>query len=176
MKKIIIVLLLGSLNSFCQQQFEFNKEGLKDYVVLNLDNKAKSELYTKTINWIKETYKKPDEVINSKIENEKIFIEGINVSSLHIGGGSGMNAKYNIEISFKDGKIKFNPTRLEYYTKQYGWNDIYINKNAKRYYNRKGKVRGLYKKLVVDIPNLFNDLSKNMENYILGKNKIEQDW
>ncbi len=177
MRKIIIALTLSiSVNSFCQEKFQFNKEGLNDYIVINLKDKNKSELYTKTINWVKETYKKPSEVINSTIENEKIFIEGINLSSLHIGGGVGMNARYNIEIAFKDGKIKFNPIKLEYYTKEYGWNDIYLNKNAKRYYNKKGKVRGLYKKLIIDIPSLFNNLSKSLENYIVSKKKVEEDW
>lgn len=177
LKKIALLFtLLTYLSTYSQEKFNFDNNGLNDYLVLNFKNKTKSELYSKTINWIKETFKKPNEVINSKIENEKIFIEGISPSTLRIGGGSSMNAKYRIEIAFKEGKLKFNPTRLEYYTKEYGWNEIYINENAKRYYKKNGKVRGLYSNLITDIPNVFNNLSKDLENYINGKKKTEEDW
>lgn len=177
LKKITLLFtLLTYLSSYSQEKFNFDNKGLNDYLVLNFKDKTKSELYSKTINWIKETFKKPDEVINSKIENEKIFIEGISPSTLRIGGGSSMNAKYRIEIAFKEGKIKFNPTRLEYYTKEYGWNEIFINENAKRYYKKSGKVRGLYSELITDIPSVFNNLSKDLENYINGKKKTEEDW
>jgi hypothetical protein len=173
--KLIIVLFL-CVNSYGQQKFNFDKNGLTDFLVLKIESKNQKKLYLKTINWIKETYKNPDEVINSKIENEKIFIEGISRTALSIGGGSALDAKYSIEIAFKEGKIKFNPTKLEYYTKEYGWNNIFTGVNAKRYYKRKGNARSIYEKLVTDIPNVFNNLSKDLEDYILGKKKKEEDW
>ncbi|MDX6748168.1 DUF4468 domain-containing protein [Polaribacter sp. PL03] len=177
LKKIALLFtLLTYLNSYSQEKFKFDNKGLNDYLVINFKDKAKSELYSKSINWIKETFKKPEEVINSKIANEKIFIEGISPSTLRIGSGSSMNAKYIIEIAFKEGKIKFTPTKLEYYTKEYGWNEIFINENAKRYYKNSGKVRGLYSELITDIPSVFNNLSTDLENYINGKKKTEEDW
>jgi hypothetical protein len=179
MKKILTItaIFLAAFTLQSQSIFTYDKNGLApEYIVIELDTIPQEELYSKTINWIKETYKNADEVINNKIENQKIFIEGINSSVLTIGGGAKMDARYTIEIAFKEGKIKFQPTRLEYYYSVHGWNNISLGEKAKNFYKRNGSPRGVYKHLPNQITGLFNDLAQSLKDYILEKNVIKEDW
>ncbi|WP_292889154.1 hypothetical protein [Nonlabens sp.] len=41
-----------------------------------MNSLKQNELLTKTINWIKETYNNPDEVIKKSIDNEKVRFKG----------------------------------------------------------------------------------------------------
>jgi hypothetical protein len=45
-------------------------------VVVEIDSLNAAEVYLKTLDWIKETYKNPDEVIKANFENEKIRLDG----------------------------------------------------------------------------------------------------
>ena len=50
---------------------------MTDYIVIPVENKTASEISKKIIERIKITYKNPDKVILSTIENEYIRFEGI---------------------------------------------------------------------------------------------------
>ena len=72
MKKIILFtfLISGILNAQ-ETEFTFTPEkGMTDYIVTTVDGKTAPEIYKKIIDWIKITYKNPDKVILSTIENE----------------------------------------------------------------------------------------------------------
>ena len=55
--------------------FDSNK-GMTDFIVVPVEGKTAPEIYKKIIEWIKVTYKNPDKVILSTIENEYIRFEG----------------------------------------------------------------------------------------------------
>ncbi len=58
-------------------KFQYSEFGLNDYVIINVPSKTKEEIFSETINWIKETYKNPDVVLKMQIENEKVRIDAI---------------------------------------------------------------------------------------------------
>jgi hypothetical protein len=111
MKKLLFSLLLISAFANAQEtEFKFTKDGFTDYVIGTVPNKTASELYKKTIDWVNITYKNPREVIKAQIENDYIRIEGFKSSMLCkkiLLSNICENGRYQIEISFKDGKYKF---------------------------------------------------------------------
>ena len=111
MKKIILLLSLLSSSTIIYSQeteFKFVKEGFTDFVITQCEGKTQSELYKKALDWVSVTFKNPKEVIKAQIENDYIRIEGSskNLVCFNAMGKSCNTAKYNIEISFKDGKYK----------------------------------------------------------------------
>jgi hypothetical protein len=60
-----------------QNDFKYITNGLNHkFVVVEIDSLNAAEVYLKTLGWIKETYKNPDEVIKANFENEKIRLDG----------------------------------------------------------------------------------------------------
>lgn len=190
-KKTIIILsliiMIGSL-SYGQDTFTYDKTGLNPkYLVVETDSLSKTEVFEKTINWIKETYKNPDEVIKTTIGNEKVRFEGFKDDLICVNS-LGMiycyYALYTIEISFKENKYKFTPLTLEYRipASQYGAGGMFpIEFNeASSLYNKKGKLRGMYKKVPPAIQALFNDLNKSLNEYLkqeeLSVEDDNDDW
>ena len=119
MKKILLILTLALYNIGYAQvtEFTFTKDGLTDYVVTQCEGKTQSEIYKKCIDWIAYTYKNPLSVTQAKIENEYIRIEGIRESLIcdnsALYGKVCRDGKYTLEISFKDGKYKFEILKIE---------------------------------------------------------------
>ncbi len=176
MKKVLLVaaLLVGSLSFGQETQFTFNKEGFTDYIVTPVEGKTQKELYLKALNWISVTYNNPKEVIKAQIENEYIRIEGVKSNMFVLDAGLGIkiinDGRYQIEISFKDGKYKFDVIKLETYVKpdKYssgGWTDI-NTENTTSYYRENGAVRNIFKNYPQSIENTFNILNYDLLKYI----------
>jgi hypothetical protein len=188
-KKITLLLLFVITISYSQEKsFKYDIKGLQpSYLVSEIDSLNQIELFNKTINWIKETYKNPDKVIKTTIENKKIRFTGSAGNFLSIrflGTNKPLLTRYTIEISFKDGKYKFSPINLEYYqtASQYssgGWMPVGLS-NGTGYYKKKGKLRKMFREFPKDIPKLFNGLEASLKIYLLKENKTikstEDDW
>ena len=86
------------------ENFTFTKDGLSEYVVVKVDSISENELYSKTLNWVKETYSKPEQVIDATIENESVRFTGRS-SFFRIYNAFGdfedYPVKYTIKISVK---------------------------------------------------------------------------
>jgi hypothetical protein len=171
MKKIVMLLLLVSGVMTAQEtEFKFTKEGFTDYVIGTVPNKTASELYKKTIDWINITYKNPKEVIKAQIENDYIRIEGINPSMLCqkiLLSNICENGRYQIEISFKEGKYKFDVISLESYLSpsQYSsgrWYPVDLT-NTSFAYKDSGELRSTYKSYPLEIETTFNSLNKELK-------------
>lgn len=183
----LILLLFSCFITYSQDKFAYNQEGLNPkYVVVEIDSIKKSELFKKSINWIKETYKNPDEVIKTTIDNEKVRFEGFKDNLICVNS-LGMlycyYAIYTIEIQFKDNKYKFTPLSIEYRVppSQYSAGGMFpIDFNdTKGYYNKKGKLRNMFKKIPPAVETLLNDLNNNLSEYLKSeKTKVEKknDW
>jgi|688.fasta_scaffold539544_1 hypothetical protein len=179
MKKIYFTLLVTIFFTslcYCQEtEFKFTKEGFTDYVVTNCEGKTQSDLYKKTIDWISTTYNNPKEVIKAQIENNYIRIEGIKskmLCSKPLLTLFCFDARYQIEISFKEGRYKFDVISIEFYTapNQYtkgGWTDLPINSDfLKNYYKESGEIKPAAKLYPDAFQSTFNGLNKDLENFL----------
>ena len=70
MKKLLFLLIIPFLG-FGQDIPKFKLLGLLDKIVITVDSLSTEALYNKTINWVKESYSSPDNVLKSEIKNEK---------------------------------------------------------------------------------------------------------
>ncbi len=178
------LLLIIAINTFTfsQDKFIYDLNGLNPkFIVVEMDSLNKSELYKSTINWIKETYKNPDEVIKMTIENEKLRFEGFQDNLICVNS-IGMiycyYALYTIEIEFKDNKYKFTPLSLDYRVpaSQYssgGMTPVNFS-DGSGYYNKRNELRKMYKTIPLAIENLFNDLSANLTTYLKSSNEVKE--
>lgn len=181
---ILIVLICTLTNG--QENFIYNQNGLNPkYVVNEVESINKTDLFKRSINWVKKTYKNPDEVIKTTIDNSMIRFEGfidnfIRVNSLGINYNYG--ATYLIEIEFKDYKYKFHPLSLEYRVpaSQYssGMTVSIDFDDGSSYYNNKGKLRNSSKTVPSSIEGLFNDLNEDLKGYLINEkeNNESDDW
>lgn len=173
MKKLILLLLITTL-SYAQETFIFNKDGFTDYVVTNVAG-TQSELFSKTNNWIKENYKSPDDVIKMTMENEKIRIQGYKQDFYCVPYGKQQicsNATYMIEISFKDGKYKFDPLELSL-SNSAGSYPMDMT-NTSKFYNKKGEIVKGSERTPKILEDFFNGLNESLKSYISGGSKDDK--
>ena len=161
--------LLAGMVGFSQDKFTFTKEGFTDFVVTPVDGKTQAQLYKKALDWVAVTFKNPKEVIKANIENDYIRIEGSNNSFVCASGTAKicLDAKYQIEISFKDGRYKFDLIDLSTFAPASefgpgGWTNLDLQ-NVEPFYNKKGEIKGAYKNYPVTIPGYFNDLNNSLK-------------
>lgn len=172
MKNIILFLSLSiSLYGYSQEtEFTFDsKKGMTDFVVEVLPNKSKIELYSKTNEWINKNFKNPKEVIQANEENNFIRIEGVTKSFNGVH-----DAKYVIEISFKDNKYKFDP---QSFVMTYGNNIFNLFETYSDYFKSDGKIKERVKVTIESSTKLMNDLNKSLFNHINGVDETKNsDW
>lgn len=194
MKKLnIIIFLLFLTNVFAQQKnkpvlnqktqnatsFVFLKDGLTDFVVTSCPNKKQSELYRKTIDWVAVTYNVPKEVIKAQIENDYIRIEGYSENMLHLTTESGIfpiKSKYQIEISFKDGRYKFDVISVDY--KLAHWIEIDLSQSNVYFEENTDILEKNNKSFPIDISTYFNNLNDKLKDFIQNKEipSKKSDW
>jgi len=174
MKKIVLIIVLSvTTYSFGQDnEFKFSKEGFTDYIVTPVENKTQNELYAKTLQWVSLTFKEPRDVVKATIENEYIRIEGYSKELIcysYMGKRCG-DTKYEIEISFKDGKYKFDVLSISEYnnmSKSIMWTDFNIV-DTSNYYDKKGSVKSSYKFIAETVPGFFNNLNLDLKSYLVS--------
>jgi hypothetical protein len=168
--RIVIALLMICSISFAQEKFTYDIKGLTDYLVKD-NSMAAADVYKKTINWIKENYVNPDEVIKMTIENEKIRFEGVK-SNLTCIGSVCSDATYMIEVSIKDGKYKFDPVYLKLSVASGKFFEVPLS-NFSIYYDKSGQVKNQSIQALDSFALLFKDLSQSLDDYINGKRSEE---
>ena len=194
MKKIVTItflLISTAALTIAQDKFVYNETGLNPkFLVVNIEGKTQKELFEKTVNWIKETYKNPDEVIKTTIDTSKIRFEGsidnyLCVTSL--GLKTCYPAFYTIEIEFKEGRYKFSVLNLEILSSasQYssgGRVRISMDKAAFEtgltFYNNSGQLKKMYENYPASIESLFNGLNEDLMKYIkdTGEGQKKDNW
>lgn len=193
MKKLqLLFLFLTGVMNAQETEFTFdNTRGMTDFVVTKVESKSATEIYKKVIEWIKVTYKNPDKVILSTIEKEYVRFEGSSgvVYSYNdlLMGKMYVDTKYQIEISIKDGKYKFDLISMENYyaPSKYsrgGWttNTLFNDNLDKQYlekyiYKKDGSLRSS-NKFINDVPVYFNDLNKSLIESITATDKKNDGW
>jgi hypothetical protein len=185
LKKTFLLLIVFSSPTFSQSDhFSFSESGLSDYVVTNTEGESQKQLYQKTIDWVLKTYSDPSEVIKSQIENEYIRIEG-STSELICYSALGKRCgetKYQIEISFKDGKYKFDVLHILEYNTQTRYNSVLWTEfnitDASDYYKNSGKIKSVYKYIETMVPDYFNSINADLKTFIKNdlETNIKNDW
>jgi hypothetical protein len=191
MRKILLLFLFvtGLVNAQETQFTLTSEKGMTDYIVINVEGKTAPEIYKKAMEWIKVTYKNPDKVILSTIENEYIRFEGVSSTlyALNIMGKKYYDTKYQIEISTKDGKYKFDLISMEnYYPSSQlstgGWspNGIFTDNMPKEtldklLYKKDGSFKGTYK-YFAEVPEYFNNLNNSLLESMTSTVKRSDGW
>src|SRR5690606_1935870 len=101
------------------------------------------KIYNKAINWVQETYKNPDKVLKANITNEKIRIDGFANGAWWyktLGITSNMDMEYTLEISFKDGKYRFEYIIGQFFLSS-GEKALY---NYSTFFKKDGEIRKMY--------------------------------
>lgn len=190
MKKLLVLSMI-TLISFVKAQnkeFEITDDGLTKYVVTEIESVTKEVAYKKTIDWVNREFNTPDKVIKGTIENEYVRIEGISKTAMRypaIGGIINSPIKFEIEISVKDNKYKFEIISLQEENYMYPrfatdpFMELNFAKKLSSGYNPIRKSNGDFRnryKFASDVPLFFNNLNKKLQEYILGTNKTNDNW
>jgi len=168
MKTIICALFIGFFGFAQETEFKFTKDGFTDYVVTEVAGKTQQELFKKAIDWVSVTYKNPKEVIKAQIDNDYIRVEGYKEGIMAGSFGMKFPITYTIEISFKDGKYKFDLTSIKYFAgpPATGYYKEYDIVDTSKHYKKSGEVRAIYKEDHENFSKHFNDLNKNLEAFL----------
>ena len=160
-----------SIQPQIQGSFEYGTQGLNPYVIVVVNGLNQQDIYNKTINWVKSTWQNPDKVIKMTIPNEKIRIEGFD--RLLTVRKISMNMGYTIEISIKDGKLKFDVPSLlaapDGVPTGYNYRELPNFKTDEKMLKNFGNS-------AVNIENHFNILVKKLSDYIVGSKNPKDDW
>lgn len=193
MRKLLLLFGIFALTTANAQETEFtfdNTKGMTDFIVTPLDGKTAPEIYKKIIEWIKITYKNPDKVILSTIENEYVRFEGFSekLYSYNAMGQHYEPTKYQIEVSIKDGKYKLDIISMQSLESASaksagGWYDVkFFNAPMSKEELEKGYVlkkdgtfRSVYK-FIPEVPVYFNNLNKSISESIISTVKKTDGW
>ena len=152
----------------------------KTYIVLNIENKKASELYINALKYINKNYKNPEKVILGKVENESLKFATF-VSSFIVVQNSfikvPIDAEYNIQLDFKDGKIKFELQNLDMYYSADGKKTrvLYTGGALEGYsiFNKKGDLKREDTKIAIE--GYFNNTISKLTEFLSGKSE-SQNW
>lgn len=175
--KTLLLMAFITTSTFAQEtEFKFAKDGLTDFVVTNYEGSAK-DTYNRAAAWVKENSKK-GYTITSSVEGEKMTVQGTKENFLcSKAGGTTVCTlgTFTIEISFKDGKFKFDAVGL---TEKPNNSTTVTTRNLNdfsEYYDKDGSL----KKYKDDVPaayeSLFNGLNKDLTTFMDKKKKAE-NW
>jgi hypothetical protein len=179
MKKIILLLLLVTQLANAQEtKFELTAEKFTDYVVIPFEGKTQAEIYKKTLQWIEFNYSNPKEVIKASIENEYIRFQGLKEGLFSIQVKKQIMPfpiRYTIEVSFKDGKAKFDVITTEsYHSMQNVYVDLKLEEPARFF--TVDKYKTIYNGL--EIPIHYNSLVDSLSEFVKSDSipSKKSDW
>jgi hypothetical protein len=184
MKNLFIVLLFVLFHPIIKAQdsikvisipkFELTNKGLVQPIVIIIDSSNTADLYKKTLNWVQETYKNPEKVLKTKIENEKIRVDGIKTGAWYYkmyGLASYCDVEYSFNIEFKDNKVRLSFDFGSTYLSLDGSTTVF---DYTKMYKENGKVYKVYEHTQEGMDQMMNELSLSLYNYLTVKKK--SDW
>lgn len=182
MKKILLIALILPFSIIAQDKFTYDKNGLSDYVVIEMEGKTQQEVYDIALKWVKSTFVNEDSSIQSQIDGELIRFKGFKPRAVGfkvLGSKSMFDASYMVDLKFKDGKIKFDPLSIEVITRGNAYvspaRTEYINSHSNMW-KRNGKLRKSMQFVPDDISLMFNVLAHTLKNYENGVSAEKDDW
>ena len=176
-KYLLIVIAIVTSNVLLSQEIpklKLTPKGIEP-VTLNVGGLSASEIYMKSLDWVQETYKNPNEVLKANIENKMIRIVGFSPDALSFKSVvvNNWGVSYTLEISFKDGRCRYD-YNINYFTGSDGGRAVvtYVD-----FYKKNGDIRKPYLPAVSSLEKTMNDLIKNYYDYVTGKTDgSNDDW
>jgi hypothetical protein len=182
---ILLFAVLFSIIGY-SQVYEVTPDGLKDktnlentYLVIETPDRKASDSYLNALKYINEKYKNPDEVIKGKTENEYLRFETF-VGQFMKVNNSGVkleiSANYTTELRFRDGKVKYEITKLDMTADNGGRNVLFKGSIWSGYpiYSKKDELR--LEETKMDLENYLNSQVNFLSNFLNGKNSEKDDW
>lgn len=172
----ISILIFIAVMTFAQEipELKITKTGVES-IVVQTPGMTASQLYEKSINWVKETYENPDKVLKAQIENKKIRVSAFAKNAWWykiMGMKTTYNMDYSIEISFKDGKYRFEYFVGQFYTKDY----TKALFSYSSFFKKSGELRKSYKDAAPSMDFTMNSLVHNFNTYVIGQEEADEAW
>jgi hypothetical protein len=161
-------LLICNIGFSQETEFKFSNSGITDFIIIEVPTKTAPELFKQTKDWINTYYNNPQKSIKACIENQYIRIEGFTRELLCFNtmGKKCYDSNYQIEISFQDGKYKFDLIEVNLLNTQS--NPHMTLTDMSEYYKKNGEIKGTYKHFPTTFPKFFNDINQNLFDYLSG--------
>ena len=185
MKNFILTFLLAvpaflSAQDAPPTKFTWTKEnGLTDFIVVPVEDKKASDMYTEALGWMID---RNDITSKKTVQGESIIIEG-QADDVFCSTMMGMRncnpLLYSIQVSFKDGKYKFDVLSINW--KDKASNNIFPLEIAPpfttTYYNKKGEIKSVFKWIENDLPAFLDKLSNEYKSRLTTKQDPKKnDW
>lgn len=132
------------------------------------------ELYKRGLNWFNTNYKNPTDVIREKEEGKKILGKArFAIHSIDPKTGDQLNdgaVMYDITLQFKDGKCKYEITKINWKKPSYYGIEKWVEENNKAY-------NTVYSSYLVQTDEYFRDLISKLKKAITTpETKKSDDW
>lgn len=184
MKKIILFAFIAISSISYGQKLSVTPTGLRDandlektFVVINADGKTSKELYDNALKYINKNYKSPDDVIKGKTDGEYLkFITHIENFLIikNTGVKVQIDADYTCELSFKEGKVKFEIIAIDMPADKGGFKVLFTGGAFDGYpiYNKKGELKRPETK--TEIETYFNSQISTLSDFLQGKSSNDK--
>ena len=152
----------------------------KNYLVIEAKNMTGQQLYTNAVKFLHTKFKKPEEdAVQGNIEGEYLkfdIYENDFIYTKTLGSKVPFNARYRIELRFKDNKARFEIVNLEMIDAiEYKFHFLFQGRPFTDLYVIYKKNGSLYKeKEKLKIENYFNAIVNEMATHLQGKQN--DDW
>lgn len=184
MRKILLFVLFLSSVTY-GQKIIVTPEGLKNaedpeksFIVILEEGKTAKQLFDSASKYLVKAYANPEQAIKAKVENEYIRFNTHAPNFITIRNSFAkvpITADYLIELSFKDGKIKFEVTSIDMYDKSGKFKLLFKGEGALSgyyVYNMKDELKKPEAK--TEIESYFNALISNLKENL--KKEPEDQW
>jgi len=182
MKSIFGLLLLAvlSLQASAQKTFTYSQTGLSpDYVIIERDSASADFLYGNCMRWINETFENPEKMIKEKVKGRQIKLSGFFkefTSYEYQEKILKFDARYTIEISFKEGRLRFEPVDFEALGSGQEVPMIGLHSTKNDLYHENGEVVDMYSNIPADVAKVFNHFLNDLRAYEFEDLSDDDDW
>ena len=156
-------------------QLKLSNNGVEP-IVIESEGLSANELYSKSLNWVQETYKTPSKALKANILNQKIRVDGFVRNAWwykSLGVSFSYDIEYTVEISFKDGRYRFEYIVGDSYTED----GVKVLFNNKTWFKKNGEIKKSFIPAVASLEETMNNLSQSFYSYVSGKSiEDDSDW
>jgi hypothetical protein len=159
----------GSMSAFSQStQWEVENKKSRIEKIFVIDGKSASDLYRSVNHWLSATFKNPETVLRSRVENE--FIKGESIQMIKINS-SDAALRYSFRIDIKEAKVRviFSDATITY-SMAHDSDESY---SLASMINQRDK----YSKSVVSAVTAASDsMLQSLENFLSNDPSTKSDW